>query len=76
MGVGVGQASSRDSYIDDSSMDEFSEEFGASHRCSMVKRYHSPTFFPSEKDKLMSVGGSSDYSSIVLHVEKSPGVSM
>ena len=41
-------------FIDDGSMDE-EPDFSASHRCSMVKRYHIPTFFTPEKLVMQAV---------------------
>ena len=35
-------------FLDDASMDE-EPDFSSSHRCSMVRRYHLPTFFTPEK---------------------------
>lgn len=37
--------------IEDGSMDE-ETDFLQSHRCSMVKRYHMPTFFTPDKNTL------------------------
>jgi len=39
--------------IEDGSMDE-ETDFLSSHRCSMVKRYHMPTFFTPDKNNLSS----------------------
>jgi hypothetical protein len=39
--------------IDDGNMDE-ETDFLSSHRCSMVKRYHMPTFFTPDKKTLSS----------------------
>lgn len=50
--------------IEDGSIDE-ETDFLSSHRCSMVKRYHMPTFFTPDKKNLSSSLGTNNNSPAV-----------